>query len=276
MPATEPTTHPPAQEVRTPTAEQRWAAGGAILGGALAGLLTSGVLTGAVLASYNALGDVGRAAHIPDLPAYGLHALAVSLDGLAGVALLTLIVLQPTDPGMRRYCWLLLGGCIGVSMLANGAHAIFDDVRGHLELPVWVAFLISTVPAGSAAAALHLILLIAHHVIQRVRTLLAAPVPGRVERLSPTPVRPAQPAAAEPGPTAQSPPSPVREQPDAHDPRVLALAQDPKAGYRTVMKVTGWGRPRSVDALRAARGALPAAQPTFRPEPAGAGGGVAA
>src|SRR4030088_3444108 len=110
----DPTAHPAAQELRTAT-EQRWAAWASVIGGALAALLTSGVLTGAVLASYNALGDVGRAAHIPDLPVWGLHVLAVALDGLAGVALLTLIVLQPAAQ-LRTYCWALVGGCIAISM----------------------------------------------------------------------------------------------------------------------------------------------------------------
>src|SRR5215471_4440625 len=163
------TAHPAAQELRA----RRWAAWASVVGGVLAAVLTSGVLAGAVLASYNALGDVGRAAHIPDLPVGNLHVLAVALDGLAGVALLTLIVLQPAAH-MRAYCWALVGGCIAISMAANGAHAVFDDPEreGALALPVVVAFLISTVPAASAAAALHLILLIGHRLIEMVRTLV--------------------------------------------------------------------------------------------------------
>jgi hypothetical protein len=280
---------PTAQELRT-AAEQRWAAWASVIGGSLAAVLTSGVLTGAVLASYNALGDVGLAAHIPDLPVWGLHVLAVALDGLAGVALLTLLVLQPGKE-LRTYCWTLVGGCIAISMLANGAHAVFDNDHGRIVLPVLVAFGISTVPAASAACALHLILKIGQRLIEMVRTLVAPPpaqerapdAPPATAQADPDagaqPDSPEPPPAAPPAARSRRPPVP-----DATHPAVLDALRTGR-GYRTVVGKTHWSRGRAQDALEAARAAAQGAhlevrtaqdEPTFRDEPGGTGQGVAA
>lgn len=227
-----------AQSSRIEVVVAAWAS---VAGALVAALLTCAVTAGAVLASYNALGDVGHAAHIPDLPG-SLHTLAVSLDGLAGVALFTLLVLQCSGT-LRTYCWALVGGCIAISMAANGAHAIFDGSDGTIVLPTLIAFLVSTVPAASAACALHLALRIGQRTVELLRTALRATL------AQPAPLVEQEPPAQEQR-TEQAPRSP--RTPDAAHPAVADALRTGR-GYRKVMAATRWGRPRAEAALRAAR-----------------------
>jgi hypothetical protein len=230
------TAHPLPAHLRSPRAARR----GLIAAGLLAGCATLGPLVPTVANSFLVQIQVGVAAHLlvpVSLPA--------GLDGMGATALIYLAALRPRGRE-RAWAWFLVLAALAASMAANGVHAVSSTTDAHgvwtIELDQRVAFAVSTVPPASAAAALHLLL----RIFNGVRDALRAPT--------------AQPAAAPAPATNPEPPVPaddLADDDDAQHPDVVAAALNGQ-GYRPLMEKLGWGRPRTVAALKAARARLSA------------------
>jgi hypothetical protein len=234
--------------VRSPSREAlRTMAGVAVL----AGLLSLGPLIGAVVNSVEIEVAIGVGAHLP-VPEF----LPAALDPVAGIALLVMAALQP-ERALRTWCWFLVFAVLAAAMATGGAHAVFKtDQHGHLILPAQVAFGVSMVPAASAAATLHLLLLIVAR-WHAVRALLRS-LPEQVR--APLPDRETSVAADREGGEDFSPiaggdfsPTPGAQAADDVAHPVVLEALRTGRGYRTVVEGTGWPRARAQAALAAAR-----------------------
>jgi hypothetical protein len=119
----------------------RWAAGLTVLVALAAGII-----------SYSALAALARAVGVDETLSW-LYPLVV--DGVLGVGTVAALVLRTAPLRTRMYIWGLIGAAIAVSVSGNALHA----ERG-LILPPLAAGAASAVPAGSLAAALHLLVII--------------------------------------------------------------------------------------------------------------------
>jgi hypothetical protein len=264
-----------------------------VLAGAVA---LGGPLNGALQESYSSLVEDAAAAHVPvrnvDLAGHLLNVYPLTIDGLEITSFIALLALRPTGH-LRTWIWVLLLGSFAISLAGNGVE------------PSWVrtypllAFGTKAVPALSGAGSAHLILLMAYRALALLRTLLtgratqpepvAPPVPAQGTELAPAQPAPVVELSIQPRLRMPEAPNGAPSNPDAAHPEVLRVVRDGR-GYRTLMDLTGWGRPRSENALRAAREGAQLAQPgpraaqdddeqerTFRAAPGGTGReGVAA
>lgn len=123
----------------------------------------------ALVLSFDAQTAVAEAAHIRRQLA-GL--LPVSVDGLLGVATFALVALHSARRRTRAYVWLLFFCGLGVSIGCNAAHSLSDG--GRLVLPGALPGLVSAVPPLSAAATIHLVVMLVRHVAAVVSDAVAA------------------------------------------------------------------------------------------------------
>src|ERR1700730_5619036 len=123
--------------------------------------------------SYDAERAVAHAAGV-DHAVDGLFPLG--LDGLLMTATFAAVTLHGASLWTRRYVWLVFGAGLAVALACNGAHSF--AVRGQVVLTQEQAFAVSAVPPASAAAAVHLVVLIVRHVGQVLAAWRALQAPA--------------------------------------------------------------------------------------------------
>ena len=121
---------------------------------AISGTVVLGL--GAAVLSFTALTDLAVRAGVPS----GLGFVwPIIVDGLIVVSTIAVVAAAgPAHRGVRRYAWALLALGAGVSVLANGAHAI---VAAHASTPRLMAVAVASVPPIVLLAVTHLTALLA-------------------------------------------------------------------------------------------------------------------
>jgi hypothetical protein len=106
----------------------------------------------------------------------------VGLDGLLMTATFAAVALHGAPVWTRRYIWSVFGGGLLVALACNGAHSFAVAHGGRVVLSGPQAFLVSAVPPVSAAAAVHLVVLVVRHVGQVLAGRPAVREPGKAPR----------------------------------------------------------------------------------------------
>ena len=148
---------------------------------AIAGTVVLGL--GAAVLSFTALTDLAVRAGVPS----GLGFVwPIIVDGLIVVSTIAVFAAAgPAQRGVRRYAWALLALGAGVSVLANGAHAI---VASHASTPRLMAVAVASVPPIVLLAVTHLTALLARRTpTQPTKQVLVELTVDEVPDLDPEP-----------------------------------------------------------------------------------------
>ncbi len=195
------------------------------VGGTIASVGTLAVAIAGFTLSFDAIRDVGIAAHIRTDFAW---LLPVSIDGAMLVATVTAVVMSRVGRKRNWYPWLVVAAGAAISILCNGLHATGDG-KG-LELLPWQRFSVSAIPAVMLALSVHLLVELVSMYADRPEFAKAVALP----EMDLAPVAPAPGAFLPPVEAPQSPTDkisgPETPKPRAARPVTSSASRDGKRG----------------------------------------------